>query len=177
MRRIRRLASALLAVFRAAPAAAHTEGALWYLKARRVARTIARVCGVTQAQAAGVIAALSPRLQWVANVRAAGKLCAGVIPSGVFRANLTKAKLILSGVRPLSVLRGPKVRAFYRAIMGDESAAVVDVWTARAAGLTRIPTDRDYRDVSAALAHVAAFEGITVARVQATAWVAVRGRA
>lgn len=156
---------------------ARTQGRQWYALARRTCAGMAREHGVSLATACGVVAALSPRLQWGPNVRAARAVCAGVVPSGVFRTSLAKAQRIRNGERPLSVLSGPKVRAFYRALMGDASAAVVDVWVARAAGWARELKDRAYAIVAGALAAAARVARVPVAAFQAVVWVAVRGRA
>ena len=177
MRRIKRLAARLVAVFQSATRAVKRQGADWYRLAGAAARSMARKHGVTRACAAGVIAALSPRLTWSYNVRAAELTLQGGDVPGVFRASLAKARRIAAGERPLSVLSGPKVRAFYRALMGDTSAAVVDVWTARAAGVLGDAGPARLLEVASALRLAAAEVGRPVAHVQATAWVVVRGRA
>ncbi len=178
MRRVRQLAARLLRVFRAASLADTAAGLLWYARQRKVARRLARVYRTTIARACGVIAALSPRLGWTYNVRAAELVLAGAakVP-GVFKASLAKARAIASGARPLQTLGGPKVRAFYRALMGNESSPVVDVWVARAVGVQDAPTAKQYEQVSQALALAARAAGTTVAGLQAVAWVHVRGRA
>lgn len=179
MRRIRRFAARLLAVFLSASPEARTAGDEWYSKARRIARRMARNHCTTMATAAGVIAALSPRLGWTYNVLAADLVLSGAskVP-GVFKASLAKARAIAAGARPLLVLKGPKVRAFYRALCGDEDATVVDVWTARAAGLSGDALSaREYHEVSRALTMAAVEAGVPAARLQAVAWVQVRGRA
>lgn len=179
MRVIRRLARKLVALWHAADAAARTAGVQWYRAARAMARKLGRQHNVTTATAAGVIAALSPRLTWSYNVVAANLVLgqAERVP-GVFRANLAKARAIANGARPLSVLSGPKVRAFYRALCGDESAAVVDVWTARAAGVNPEGLSPQlYDQVARALKMGADEVGTTTSAFQAVAWVAVRGRA
>jgi hypothetical protein len=96
---------------------------------------------------------------------------------GVFSTSLAKARAIAAGARPLDVLSGPKTRAFYRAIMGDERAAVVDVWVLRAIGWTRSVTEKAYQTIANALTIAAAYARTTVARLQAVAWVVVRGKA
>ncbi len=177
MRRIRRFAAQLVRHWQSATRATRAAGSGWYRKAGKVTRAIARECGVSNATAAGVIAALSPRVQWVYNVKAARLLLSGVTPA-CFRQSLAKANRIAAGERPLKVLSGPKVRAFYRALMGDQSAAVVDVWTARAAGLSGdFLSAREYSDVAAALQIGATECNTTVSTLQAVAWVQVRGRA
>lgn len=178
MRRVRSLAARLAGHWHASDRATRRAGVRWYRDARDTARAMARAAGVTHATAAGVIAAISPRLHWRHNVNAARTLLLGGEPTGVFRASLAKARRIMAGERPLTVLSGRKVRAFYRALMGDESAAVVDVWTARAAGLDpKDLTPRQYDLVAAALTMAARDLGTTTARLQAVAWVHVRGRA
>jgi hypothetical protein len=178
VRAVRTFARRLVALWRAADRSVRRAGSGWYAEAHRTARRMARECGVSLATAAGVMAAISPRLTWKHNVNAARTLLSGGMPTGVFRASVAKARRILLGERPLKVLSGPKVRAFYRALMGDESAAVVDVWTARAAGLDpEALTPARYEQVAQALRLGAAEVGTTTARLQAVAWVAVRGRA
>lgn len=178
MRLIRTLARRLVAWWRAADKAARTAGVQWYREARRIARRLARTHGTTVATAAGVIAALSPRLTWSYNVIAADAMLAKVpkVP-GVFEASKAKAHRIIAGERPLDVLRGPKVRAFYRALMGDRDAAVVDVWTARAAGVQDAPNEREYAQVAQALRMGADEVGVSTSELQAAVWVAIRGRA
>lgn len=157
---------------------ARAQGVAWYTEARAKVRAMARTHGVTRACAAGVVAALSPRLQWAVNVRAAEVVLAGGVPSGVFKTSFHKAmRIYRGGERPLAVLAGPKTRAFYRALMGDDHSAVVDVWVLRAVGWTRSLTDKVYRRIAGALARAAALVGVPVATLQAVAWVVVRGRA
>ncbi len=177
MRRIRAMARRLVRVYRAATEAIRAAGRKWYRLARVVAWGMARECGVTMRTAAGVIAALSPRLQWVTNVKAARAMLAGKDPRGVFRASKAKARRIIAGESPESVLRSPKVMAFFDALTGNDDAAVVDVWTARAAGLDGPVTDAQYREVALALRAASIETGERVAQLQAIAWVQVRGRA
>jgi hypothetical protein len=89
-----------------------------------------------------------------------------------------KARRIVAGESPDVVLGGRKVRAFNRALVGDESAEVVDVWMLRAAGYrSDRPTPRVYETVARALRKVAARVAVPVARLQAVVWVVARGRA
>jgi hypothetical protein len=169
--------SRLLAHYLAAQPHELSAGDGWYAGARRTVRALAREFGVTERCAAGVIAALSPRVKWEQNVRLACDALANrprII--GSLRANEAKALRIRSGEAPLVVLRGPKVRAFYRALIGDESSGVIDVWMARAMRLRRL-TERTYLRAVEAMRRVAAYVGTTVARLQATVWTVVRGSA
>lgn len=157
---------------------AQLEGGEWYRLARTYARGVARARGVTLATAAGVLAAISPRMRWDANLRLADDILAGKQVTGVFGANLVKAHRIMAGEKPLSVLGGDKVRAFYRAIMGDESSVVIDVWMLRAAGWDkRTLTPREYARVAAALTEAAEAVGVSPADFQAIVWTQVRGSA
>ncbi len=100
--------------------------------------------------------------------------------TGVFRRNLAKAEAIRDGAYPLDALSGPKTRAFYRALMGDSVACVIDSWMVRAAGYDpeavtlKVPA---YDHFERALVHVATELGIPASHVQATIWIACRGRA
>jgi hypothetical protein len=155
-------------------------GRVWYTEARAMVRAMAMEHATTSATVAGVIAATSPRLHWVRNVAVSRGVLAGERVTGVFRANLDKAKRIAAGAKPLAVLGGNKVRAFYRALLGDCRAAVVDVWILRASGLApeaRLERGGLYERVVAALVKLAAQLRIGAAELQATIWVVARGRA
>ena len=154
------------------------EGRAWYRNARRTILAMADASGVTKRCAGGVVAAMSPRTHWSRNLHVAGEILAGRTPSGVFRASLVKARAILAGAKPLCVLGGNKVRAFYRALVGDRTAVVIDVWILRALGLrSRAPTDRLYLRIAAAFTTVARRLRIAAADLQAVVWVTTRGRA
>lgn len=115
------------------------EGMHWYAHAHATAGDIALKHSVTVEQSAGVIAALSPGLQWGLNVIQAEELiaswCKGLrgndlpILGTYGRRNIIKATRILSGERPLDVLpdTGPKVRAFYQNIIDPTATAVVTI--------------------------------------------------
>lgn len=153
----------ITAVFRAATDGDRAIGHGWYARAFDLACKLAdeqvNTLGLqTEAEwerevrkAAGVIAALSPRLAWRKNVeyaklaymtyagiatqglmsmRTDGDISeayfAGMIPT--LNANARKAFRILNGEDPEDVLGGPKVRAFYFTIVNptDPRAVVVD---------------------------------------------------
>lgn len=100
--------------YRAASPAAREAGARWYADAHALARELDPG---NVARAAGVIAALSPRLTWTHNVNAARRAYADGHASRVLSRSARQADAILSGADPLDVLRGHKVRAFYRCIL------------------------------------------------------------
>jgi hypothetical protein len=158
------------------------DGERWYATARRTAELLAGEYGSTVDRAAGVIAALSPRCQWRPNVEGARRMlqaaslrapepvCAGT------GANRRKAWAIACGADPDAVLSGPKVRAFYANIIGDDDAVTVDVWAARAAvGRTVEPKGRTYDRIAEAYRRAAVRRGLTPREMQATVWCAVRG--
>lgn len=169
----------LLKHWNAATPTARREGRNWYCNARAVVGTMARDFSTTPAIAAGVVAATSPRMYWSRNVAVSRALLAGHEVTGVFGASLDKARRIIAGAKPSAVLGGNKVRAFYRALLGDRTAAVIDTWMVKAAGLLpRVSlTDEVYRKVVAALETLAGRLHIAVAELQAVIWVAIRGRA
>lgn len=153
-------------------------GEEWYPTARRIARRLAKDHGTTLARAAGVLAAISPRIRWAANVALADDILAGREVRGVFGQNVAKARRILAGEAPLDVLGGDKVRAFYRAIMGDSEAVVLDVWMLRAAGWEKKSiTSAEYGAVAYALQQAADAAGIDPSAFQAIIWTQVRGGA
>lgn len=154
------------------------SGAQWYRSAAGSVAALATRHGKSRAVVAGVVAATSPRLHWSRNLAVSDILLAGGAPSGVFRASLDKARRIMAGAKPLTVLGGNKVRAFYRALLGDRTAAVIDVWMLRACGLadtTRLDRNDMYRKCTEALTKVARRVGTSVTDLQATLWVAARG--
>lgn len=153
-------------------------GASWYRESRRAARRIARESGVSLSVAAGTIAALSPRMRWRENVLAAAAACEGR-EYGALGTSKRAASRIIAGEDPLDVLNGPKTRAFYQAIMGDEDAAVVDVWMLRAMGHdpNKSPTRKRYEELAGAIRTAAMVVGIGTATFQAIVWTHVRGGA
>lgn len=153
------------------------QGSRWYPEARATIRGMARRHWYSEATVAGVVAALSPRLHWCRNLQVAERVLTSGTSTGVFKANLHKAAAILSGARPLKILSGPKVRAFYRALVGQRTSVVIDVWMARVAGLTTSLTGQVYAKLADALTALAKRFGVTPADAQAILWVTARGRA
>lgn len=170
----------------------HT-GLTWYDDARAFAGTLAKGTGYSVAQVAGVIAVLSPQVDWNGNMRGAVNACAhhmaGQRPERIdeysgYRANVAKAWRVLDG--DLDAVRGPKVEAFAAAIRGDMSHVVVDAWAIRAARDARralaLYASEDEQDgivekraIAEAYRRAAALRGITPSAMQAVVWVAVRG--
>ncbi len=154
-------------------------GVPWYRESRRFARRLAREHGGGLARPAGITAALSPQVQWSVNKRMAEHYMATGTPGeGCLRLSDDRARAIWLGQRPLQVLRGPKTTAFYRAIMGDEDAAVIDTWMLQAVGWPHKGiSPKQYEKCAEALRKAAAYTPHTTAQFQAVVWTQVRGGA
>lgn len=158
--------------------ASEMDGITWYRDSRKFARGLAREHGTGLAKPAGIVAALSPQVQWGRNKLMAIEVMETGWTTGQTTANIHKAARIWEGERPLSVLGGPKVRAFYRAIMGDPNAVVLDTWMATAIGWpTNSFSERQYERCAAALTKAARRCGVAPADFQAVVWTHVRGGA
>lgn len=159
-------------------------GRTWYAQAHEHAQRLADRYDITDRQAAGVIAALSPQVSWTDNLREADRL----LRTGGARhttRNVIKARAIVHGVDPTDVLGGNKVRAFFdniahhetsRAVTVDRHAFDVALGTigepiARSRTLERVGV---YAFLSEAYRAVADDLGTLPHMVQATTWVAHR---
>jgi len=123
----------LLAVFAQATEEEFSAGRVWYSERAKQAcddiRTAAETVGLTLShrQAAGIIAALSPSTGWGANVAAAFELVlTGNAHVQSERFN-DRARRIMNGEDPESVLGGRKVRSFYRNILEPSFSGPVTV--------------------------------------------------
>lgn len=116
------------------------EGQQWYQRAADITAKISGKFGISLAQAAGVIAALSPQNPWERNIRDAyniceaftidGKAAALNVKCGTFNSNKAKAIAILESDglihKVAGILNGQKVVAFFYCIIGDPEAVCVD---------------------------------------------------
>jgi hypothetical protein len=151
------------------------RGMRWYREAGRAAADIAYAAGITQEQAAGVIAALSPKLPWSYNVQLASEVCIAGKRVGTYAANITKAERILQGEPVMNVLGGLKTRAFARNIAGKRDVVTVDRWMLRALGHGRDScTPRQYERYAAIIAEAAQQVGVDARDFQAVVWVVIR---
>lgn len=152
------------------------KGESWYPSARSAAKRISERTLVPLPTVIGVIAALSPGLRWEKNLEQAESflLRKGLGTYGVYgRRNTEKARRILGGESPLSVLKGDKVRSFYSAILGEDSL-VIDSHAYSAAlnkrenrwKVPRIP----YGWIAAHYREVAESLGLSGKGFQATIW-------
>jgi hypothetical protein len=112
---------------RRAIAADYGEDANWYRVALDRAWNLAAKHDTPIHVVVGIIAALSPRMEWEANLRIAERMLAshGTLETGGLRVFLAKARDIYAGADPLRVMTAPKTSNFYRAIMSAGADGIV----------------------------------------------------
>ena len=164
-----------------------TGGLWWYADANALA---SRLDSITT-QAAGVIAALSPRLLWAKNVAYAqiaynlkGYEVTPELLSYIPTLNnsRTKAMAMVNGVKPEYALgKGKKTNAFYHNIAFPFTSQRVtvdkhafDIANADRTGYGTVITDKAYDVVEAAYVEAAKIEGILPHQMQAITWVTHR---
>jgi len=151
-----------------------SRGRMWYTVAHDLA---AMVGNGDVRKGAGVISALSPRMQWDRNVTIAINACNSGTATGAMSASLNKAQAILDGANPEDVLpMSAKTGNFYRNIVDptDSEAVTVDCWAYRVAtrdwNAAGPKSARDYREVADAYRTVAREMNEIPANVQAGTW-------
>ena len=98
-----------------------TQGRGWYYTAHKKVLALSSASGYTKEQVAGVVAVLSPLVEWNLNFRSAERFCkskgkARGIPG--FSRNRNKAKIILQSPGNVEdYVRGPKVNPFYHSLL------------------------------------------------------------
>jgi hypothetical protein len=178
------------------------EGLAWYQEAGSFAERLGKSYGITTDQAAGVLAAISPKMGWRQNcivgeamidAYKAG-LDAMAVPGPGLPAMRRKAVAILrldadeaTPAAIASILSGPKITAFYRNITGSTDDVTVDghayaVWKGERITTTETPSigkalrasiSRAYRLV-ADRSEAICGEALTPCQVQAVTWVTYR---
>lgn len=149
------------------------QASKWYIDAEKVAHEVARNLNSDLEVGASVVSAFSPRERWTTNVAKAIAFSLGEKPVGLPN-NLKMAEKALS--LGYDALKGQKTNAFARAIAGDETAVVIDVWMLRALGIEKkTPTQTQYVEMARAVKKVAAEYGMTPRAMQALIWIIVRG--
>ena len=197
----------IVRTYLAASDADRAAGREWYDRAERECHRIAAETGFSVHRIAAVIAVLSPRTRWAANVAAAeraaraarralrddfaAELCGGMaesVAASVAAAlqdyglsdPIRKAGRILAGENPADVVGGPKVSAFFANLCGDREAVTIDVWAQRVAvgkWSDRPPSGTAYEDLAEAYRAAARVIGTDPVSVQAAVWIAIRGAA
>lgn len=174
MNRSETLKSNIRAAWDAATEDQITRGRAWYT----VAHDLAEMVGNGDVRkGAGVISALSPRMQWDRNVSIAIDAMNTGTASGAMGASLRKAQAILDGTDPEEVLpMSAKTGNFYLNIVDPKhaTAVTVDCWAYRVAtrdwNAAGPKSPKDYREVAAAYVAVANDLGEIPADVQAGTW-------
>ena len=168
----------LIALYSQASPAVRRRGRSWYPETQRRLREIAEQTGATPAQAAAVFAIVSPLVQVRTALQWTEQILRGDRTYGAFPTKQTpRIEAALSTSKPCRHVSGPKVNSFYRAIMGDTNALVIDRWAAFAAGHedrgSNIPR-AVWREIDAAYRAAAAAVGETVRAFQAIVWIVIR---
>lgn len=178
-----RVVNRILEVWESASDCQKEDGAQWYPLHRQVIIQLSRDYVITEEHAAAVIAHLSPRVQWAPCLLQSANVLAGRQTSGIMRRSLDNAQRALQSDDPLATLTGPKTSAFAANLLGDLDAVTVDVWAMRVAFGERDDLDviLKKRGVYDAVSHcyrlAARRVGVYPSTMQATTWVAFRGRA
>lgn len=103
-----------------------SAGIAWYEDAYGIAQTLGIVYGVSTAQAAGIISALSPQQSWAQNVKTAERFLADPTVRVHTESNMSKCRRILAGENIEKVLNAPKTTNFYLSIksLGYEGVCI-----------------------------------------------------
>ncbi len=159
-------------------------GRTWYPRARVAAWGIAYRYNVEKEVVAGVIAVLSPNCKWERNLVDAQRVLSAVedgtpakeVSVTAYGRNKAKAfKIAKTG--DLSVISGPKVQPFSRALSGDDNAVVIDMHAINAyvgevlvGARLKTPPRALAREVTAAFERCAEVTGENPCAFQAILW-------
>lgn len=162
------------------------RGLQWYGEAHGIAEEIGDDLGLDARHGAGMLAALSPMVYWEQNVKDARVLALDSDATvSTFNDQKRKALKIKRGDDPESVLKGPKVRAFWKCILEPKhpEAVVVDRHAGRVAvgwGMSIeeinywIPKAGMREKITTAYQQVADELGLLPLEVQAVTWLVYR---
>ena len=146
----------------------------WYDDVREGCEAFSAAHGLPLERVAGVLAVTSPRVQVERNaVLAKRVLLDGV---GAFD-GLPSVRVSLRRYLDTGEIRGPKVGAFYRAILGDSAAVVVDTWVQRGLGHEGRMEGRRYKRAADAVRSLSGRCGVTPREGQAALWYGARAAA
>jgi hypothetical protein len=157
------------------------DGRAWYPRAWQTCKTISRETGVAAQRVAAVMAVTSPRARWATNVEATAKLCEEAQDKSysysynILGANAKKAVRVLESRYYSGILSGPKVTAFYAAILGDENSVTVDSLMSKAAGFGSDVSDAIREEVVTSVWQIGDVFGLSPRDAQAAVWCAYRG--
>ena len=149
------------------------QAATWYNEAQAYAIQMATRHNVSLEQAAGVIAAFSPRTRWAQNVLNAELFLSGE-PVPALGNNVKMANAVVEN--GISALKGRKTNSFAKNIAGDMSVVTIDVWMIRAAGYNRLDANKTmYNTMENVIVELAESYSVSPAQLQALIWIVVRG--
>ncbi len=155
-------------------------GLAWYERAQVITGRWAQIYGVNKAFVCGIIAVLSQRQRWQTNLLQAERCLQWYRPKGI-KSAVDKALAIFENADFETLehsVRGPKVEAFYDAIMGNTASVVLDSHMIRAAYPDkRSLTVKQYAALASVLRAEAASVGVAPREFQAVVWCQIRGRA
>lgn len=143
----------------------------WYGEALEQIGMASDMLGCTPVKLAGYLAVYSPRVSVKRSIRMAyHRIRTGEHTHDCMRG----VQAAVEHWEATGEIRGPKTRAFNAALLGDESAVVLDVWMARALGIPQDLLGRItvYRKGEDRIRSVASVIGWTPAETQAALWVA-----
>jgi hypothetical protein len=174
----------LVNLYARVPSESIAAGSLWYLHARDIADAMARRHRTTLDVSAAIVAVTSPRCSWDENLARSELVLSGTIPSMFDNIERKCADIMANPTMAERYAKGPKVSAFRRAILGDMSAVVLDIWALRAAISSPYVGDNEYKlgigtptrygIVAEGFRRAAQDVGLLPAILQAILWVAVR---
>jgi hypothetical protein len=173
----------LIRLYHKATDADVVQGIAWYPEARRIVCEWATTYCYHDDTVAGVIAALSPQMEWTRNLICADDILAGRPPSVLgLRSNIAKARLMRDSNPSESLSTrmmrlfpsGPKVNSFALNLAGDNSVVTVDTH-AMQAGLNNVMARytlpwRPYRVFAECYARAAVSVAESPATFQAIIW-------
>ena len=182
------------AVLDLSSAADVAEGLAWYRTANTAAIELSDRYGIDVTTACGVIAALSPRNKWTRNLIDAENLINVYVTAGAdacsevkvctFGKNKAKAMCILDCIPTLdvveSILSGPKLKEFFRCIIGQDDVCIdghaYSIWFGDRIALSKVPSIgvKLRRTIRADYLAVASANNMTGYEVQAVTWVCHR---
>lgn len=160
-------------------------GEAWYPTAWGIVQSISEATGTPTHKVAYAISALSPRNPWRWNIADAYAYCVARAEgrtesprATTFKRNQKAAWAALAPDPTDAYVwlgAAPKVRAFVRAILGDDTSVVVDTWALRVAlgrnaNLTNRISPKDYERVAAAYREAAGLQGESASTIQAITW-------
>lgn len=160
-----------------------TDGADWYASQRHGRLgALASKYSVSYQQVAGMYAALSPNINWLQCYIATERVLLqrhkpddAITNIAGYSLNVRKAIRILRGESPLRVLKGPKVTAFYHALMGREVLVVdmhiINAWRGRVdVGTVATVNETERRQLVCDYFESARLVGASIRSFQARVW-------